>query len=153
MARYAPARLALVSVLSFVISVSAVLPASAQTSSWSSASVIEPGSKVQVELYDTRVVKGRAVSITPELIVVAVRDGERRVPRTEVRRLRVPSIPKRILFGALGVFTGALIPVLACPYCENEGHSIDKQVQIGAAVGALVFLIPQTSTVYKGPKR
>ena len=75
MACYAPARLALVSVLSFVISVSAVLPASAQTSSWSSASVIEPGSKVQVELYDTRVVKGRAVSITPELIVVAVRDG------------------------------------------------------------------------------
>jgi hypothetical protein len=53
--------------------------------------------------------------------------------------------------GALGVFTGALIPVLACPHWrERRAIRIDKQVQIWRRRRSAGVPDSSDHTVYKG---
>lgn len=63
----------------------------------------------------------------------------------------MPSLTKRLIYGTIGTITGQFVPLMVCPYCENEGHSTTRGKFILGGVGSLMFLVPRTSTVYKAP--
>ena len=71
--------------------------------------------------------------------------------RRDVWRVRMPSLTKRLIYGTIGTITGQFVPLMVCPYCENEGHSTTRGKFILGGVGSLMFLVPRTSTVYKAP--
>ena len=135
--------------------------ASAQTASstaaadrqWADLAARLAGSQVDVERYDRSRVKGMFDISTADLISVTSLRGPERIARADVSRVRVPSRAKRILYGSIGVAAGALGGFFACPYCSNEygGHPTEYATLIGGALGSLVFLVPRTTTVYRGP--
>jgi hypothetical protein len=117
--------------------------------SWDRLRVLRPLEKVEVIALDRRRIYGRLQTLDDDGIVVATSKGAVRVPRPDVRSVSVPSWAKRVTYGAIGAVAGLVAPVLFCPQCENEGHSTTgSQVTLAAGLGSLLFLIPQSSTMY-----
>ena len=118
---------------------------------WNRVRALPLGAKVQVEAVNGMEAKGRLQSVADDAIVVATGGGDLRVLRADVQHVRVPSVFKRIVYGTAGTITGQLVPLMACPYCDNEGHSTTRMRFVFAGVGSLMFLAPRTSTIYKAP--
>lgn len=97
------------------------------------------------------------VSASPDAVVVREASGERSIPRSNIRELRVFDSGRRIhrglLWTLLGAGVGAGASLAACSACPNEGHDLATYVPlgiaVGAAVGAVGFLSAPYRTVYK----
>ena len=97
------------------------------------------------------------VSASPDTVVVRDSSGERSIPRTDVRELRVFDSARRIRRGLLwtliGAGAGAGAGIIACISCPNEGGDITIHVPLGiaagAGIGSLGFLLSPYRTVYK----
>lgn len=125
---------------------------SANDAAWEKIRTRPHLSKIQVETRNGAGVNGRLRSVADDALVVETSSGDIRVMRADVWRVRAPDPLKRILVGSLGTMTGGvLLPFAACPYCANEGHSMTKGRLILGGAGSLLFLAPQTWTVYKAP--
>jgi len=119
---------------------------------WNKLRTVARGDKVQVDAMNGAEVKGRLQSVADDAITVTTDSGDVRVLRGDVSRVRVPNLGKRIAIGMAGAFAGLLSPTLICPSCENEGHSTAKPRLVLTGLGSLLFLAPQTATIYKVPK-
>lgn len=145
-------RLAAISLLATAAFFTAAQPALAQ-SPWTPVATLKPESNVRVELYSGAVIDGRAVETTADAITVSNRDGKHQISRSEVKRVKVPDFSKRVMYGAIGMASGALVTLAACPSCANEGHSMNGGRAILMSAGALLALIPRHTAIYNGPRR
>ena len=126
----------------------------AQTSTdttWDRVSLLAPGAKVTVHLRDGTSSRGRVVNSTADVLTVGTSSDERSLERTAVRKVTVPNLARRMLFGTLGIVGGAAAGLLVCPYCANEGSPeiATLYAGIGAAAGATMFLISPSRTIYQ----
>ena len=117
---------------------------------WSVVRALPPETKVEIHLSDSRP-RGKIVSVTDEQVTLATKKGEQTYARTDVKRVKIPSRTKRLLWGSIGVAAGATTGALICAHCSNEGDTtlMLQLMAIGAAAGALAFLIPGYKTIYK----
>jgi len=119
---------------------------------WNKLRTLARGDTVQVEAMNGAKVKGRLQSVADDAITVTTDSGDLRVLRGDVWRVRVPDLGKRVAIGMIGAVAGFVSPILICPSCENEGHSTTKARLVLTGLGSLLFLAPQTATIYKAPK-
>ena len=120
---------------------------------WAAVRGLRPEAKVEVHAKGYPKERGRVVSVMEDRLTIRTGKGEQAYDRTAIKRVKVPSMGKRAVWGAIGVAGGLAAGGLACASCANEGHS-EKRTQymaLGAAVGALAFLIPGYTTIYKAP--
>lgn len=121
---------------------------------WSIVRTLPPKTKVEIHLSDSRP-RGTIISVTDEQLTLATKKGEQSYARTDVKRVKIPSRSKRLLWGSIGVAAGATTGALICGHCPNEGDTtlMLQLMAIGAAAGALAFLIPGYTTIYKAKKK
>lgn len=121
---------------------------------WAAVRGLPPDAKVEVHAKGFSQARGRVVSVTADRLTIRTGKGEQAYDRIAVKRVKVPSIGKRAVWGAIGVAGGLAAGGFVCASCANEGHS-GKRTQymaLGAAVRALAFLIPGYTTIYEAPK-
>jgi hypothetical protein len=122
---------------------------------WAKVQQRAKGAPIEVEPYEGPKVKGTITAVTADAITLSSGSAEKQFARVDIKRLRVPSLGKRLRNGFIGLFVGVGLGVAACPYCQNEGATdvASRNIGIGAALGGLAFFIPGSSTIYQGPKR
>lgn len=120
---------------------------------WVAVRGLAAEAKVEVHAKGYPQARGRVVSVTEDRLTIRTGKGEQAYDRAAIQRVKVPSIGKRAVWGAIGVAGGLAAGGLACASCANEGNS-ERRTQfmaLGAAAGALAFLILGYKTIYKAP--
>lgn len=115
---------------------------------------IDLGDQLRVEDQAGARVSGRLTSLTPAELAIQTNEGERRLPRDEVREVRVRRYPlKRSALVGAAVFA-ALGTVAMCSHDEEHCALIGPlaAAPIGVGVGlAFGALIPRSTPVYQAP--
>jgi hypothetical protein len=124
---------------------------------WDAVQRIPTDRKIEVTTLKGVRISAEFVSAAGDILVLRGKSGERSLPRSEIRRLRVHDPGRRIRRGLLWMAVcagaGAAVGAASCPSCPNEGHGykfVGPGVAIGAGVGAVGFLSSAYRTVYKG---
>jgi hypothetical protein len=82
------------------------------------------------------------VSASPDTVVVNEASGQRSIPRTDIRELRVfdPGTRTRrgLLWTLIGAGAGAGASLAACISCPGEGRNMARYVPLGGAGGAAI---------------
>jgi hypothetical protein len=123
---------------------------------WEAMRQVPAGQRIEITTRDGMRARGAFVSLSGDAATIREPSGERSVPRTEIRRVRVYDSGRRLrrglLWTAVGAGVGAVGGAAACPGCPNEGSGykfIGPGIAIGAGIGALVFLSSPYKTIYK----
>jgi hypothetical protein len=123
---------------------------------WDTMRQIPTGQKMEIATRDGKNTRGTFVSLSGDAATIREPSGERSVPRTEIRRVRVYDSGRRVrrglLWTAVGAGVGAVGGAAACPGCPNEGSGykfIGPGIAMGAGIGALGFLSSPYKTIYK----
>ena len=127
----------------------------AAQSEWTIVTALPAGAKVEVHRPNVAAVRGALVRATESEVVVQTRKSEETIPRAEVQRVKVPSLSRRLLYGAIPVGIGLVVGALICHSClgEGDGALLATTMAIGGGAGALGFLIPGYKTIYNAPKK
>ncbi|HZT32993.1 MAG TPA: hypothetical protein VFA33_24105 [Bryobacteraceae bacterium] len=132
-----------------------LVAAAAFAGEWEAVARIPPQQKVEITTREGKRTRAAFLSATSEVLIVREDSGERSIPRTEIRRVRVADPLRRIrrglLWTAVGAGAGAAAGIAACPSCPNEGHGykfLGPGLAAGAGLGALGFLSSPYRTVY-----
>jgi hypothetical protein len=120
---------------------------------WDVVRGLAPGTRAEVFLRNAPAVRGEIVGATADAVTMRSSSGQRSLARAEISRITTPSRSRRMLFGMLGVASGAVAGWLACPQCGNEGSPeiTATYVGVGMAAGAAAFLLSPSRTVYETP--
>lgn len=125
---------------------------------WDAVQRIPAAQKIEVtERSGGGRLRATLVSTSPDTIVVREASGERSIPRTDIRELRVFDPGRRVhrglLWTLIGAGAGAGASLAACISCAGEGRNTATYVPLGvaggAAIGALGFLSSPYRIVYK----
>lgn len=128
---------------------------SAAQSDWTLVTALPAGAKVEIHRQDVPAVRGTLVRATGNEVVVQAKKGEESIPRPDVQRVKIRSLGRRLLYGAIPVGIGMVAGALICHGCLGEGDGVllGQMMALGAGAGALGFLIPGYKTIYKAPKK
>jgi hypothetical protein len=127
----------------------------ALSAAWEAVERIPAHRQIEIVLRSGSRVRAEFVSTAAGALVVRETSGERSIPRSDIRAVRVHDPSRRLhrglLWTAIGAGAGAAAGAAGCPSCPNEGHGnpyVGPGIAAGAAIGALGFLSSPYRTVY-----
>jgi hypothetical protein len=123
----------------------ALLPLAAQSNNWASVQALNSGSEVRVSTTGSKAVRGQIQSVTPDLLVLNVKNSQRMFTRQETTRVSVKQKNHRLrhtLIG-FGIGTGAGLTFGAAidAHDNDSGTFANLGKKVLTPVGAVLGLI------------
>jgi uncharacterized protein YcfJ len=144
-----------------ILAASCALPAQTHPSSWDNLNALHPGQGIQIVDTTSQKHTGAFVSVSSTAIVLTQSDGDRTLPKQDVRSVKLTKGGHRLrntLIGA-GIGAGAGAGITAGAW---ESHGFLGGKGAGAAVGAVIggfcgaiigAVLPSHNTIYRASPR